>query len=116
MTTRESREGRFTPVGKILHRYLDSSGLGESIERLGAIDEWAKVVGPRVSGVTRAVAVRGDELVVEVLSSAWIAELSMMRGLILERLNSTRDGPPVGGIRFRLAETAQAIGSSGDGH
>lgn len=108
----DSGRGRFEPVADTLRGYLARTGLGESLERLGALDEWAGAVGPRVAGVTRAVEVRGDRLTVEVLSSAWIAELTMMRGLILERLNAVRAGPPIGGIRFRLAETAETIGKT----
>ena len=109
----ESSARRFEPVADVLRGYLERTGLVESIERLGALEEWTGAVGPRVARVTRAVEVRGDELVVEVLSSAWIAELTMMKRLILERLNSVRSGPPVGGIRFRLAETSAAIGKTG---
>lgn len=108
---RQAAKSRFTPVADALQGYLDRTGLAESLERLEAVEEWADVVGARVSRVTRAVEVRGDALVVEVLSSAWIAELSMMRTLILERLNSARTGPPVGSIRFRLAETSRGVGA-----
>lgn len=108
----DSGPRRFEPVADALRGYLERTGLDESLERLGALDEWAGAVGPRVARVTRAVEVRGDKLVVEVLSSAWIAELTMMKGLILERLNSVRAGPPLGGIRFRLAETAETLGKT----
>lgn len=108
----ESGRRRFEPVADVLREYLERTGLAESLERLGALDEWAEAVGPGVARVTRAVEVRGDELLVEVLSSAWIAELTMMKGLILERLNAVGTGPPVGSIRFRLAETAETIGKT----
>lgn len=101
-----TRAARFTPVSEVLEEFLAESGLGESLERLGAMDEWPDAVGGRVSGVTRAVEVRGDTLVVEVVSSAWLTELSMMKELILERLNSRRGDAPIGGIRFRLAEAS----------
>ncbi len=108
---RDPASGRFTPVADALQGYLDRTGLAESLERLEAVEQWAGAVGARVSRVTRAVEVRGDELVVEVLSSAWIAELSMMRTLILEQVNSECSGPPIGSIRFRLAETSRGIGA-----
>lgn len=108
----DSGPRRFEPVADALRGYLERSGLDESLERLGALDEWPGAVGPRVARVTRAVEVRGDKLVVEVLSSAWINELTMMKGLILERLNSVCAGPPMGGIRFRLAETAETLGKT----
>lgn len=102
-----TRGAAFKAVGEVLEGYLADSGLGESLARLGAMDDWAETVGARVSGVTRPVEVRGDTLVVEVLSSAWLTELSMMKGLILERLNSGRADAPIGGIRFRLAEKVE---------
>ncbi|MXV94878.1 MAG: DUF721 domain-containing protein [Gemmatimonadetes bacterium] len=108
----DSGPRRFEPVADALRGYLERTGLDESLQRLGALDEWADAVGPRVARVTRAVEVRGDTLVVEVLSSAWNNELTMMKGLILERLNTVCTGPPIGGIRFRLAETAETVGKA----
>lgn len=93
-----------TPLGTALASYLEESGLGESLSRLGALDEWPEAVGSRVAKVTRAVEVKGDTLVVEVLSSPWMNELAMMSRLILEGVNTHRDGPAVNRIRFRLAE------------
>ena len=96
--------GRPEPVGAVLTGFLDRTGLAEALGRLGALDEWTGAVGPRVSRVTRPVEVQGDTLVVEVISSAWLAELSMMRPLILEQVNKARAGPAIGDVRFRLAE------------
>ena len=103
---REARRpgGRLEPVGDALAAYLDGTGLGESLARQGAIEEWAGAVGPKVGRVTRPIEVRGDTLVVEVVSSAWLAELSMMGSLILDRVNAVRAGPAIGRIRFRLAQ------------
>lgn len=112
-TARQERGGdRFTLVAEALEGYLDRTGLGDSLARLGALDEWTAAVGERVSEVTRPVEVRGETLVVEVLSSAWITELSMMGELILERLNARGAGPRVGRIRFRLAETKDKLTQS----
>ena len=95
--------GKLQPVGDVLAGYLDRTGLGEALGRVGALDEWSGAVGPRVSRVTSAVEVQGDTLVVEVISSAWLSELSMMRPLILRQVNEARAGPAIGDIRFRLA-------------
>ncbi|MCY4398645.1 MAG: DUF721 domain-containing protein [Gemmatimonadetes bacterium] len=102
----------FAQVADVLQGYLDDTGLSDSLARLGAMDEWADVVGPRISGVTRPVEVRGETLVVEAASSAWISELTMMSRLILERLNTSREGPPIGRIRYRLAETTEILKQS----
>ena len=114
MGTGEQNRGgnRFAPVAEVLEGYLDRTGLGDSLARLGALEEWAAAVGERVSSVTRPVEVRGETLVVEVLSSAWINELSMMGELILERLNARGEGPPIGRIRFRMAETQDNLTQS----
>ena len=107
-------QGGFEPLADALGAFLDRSGIAESLDRLGALDEWAEVVGRRVSQVTRAVEVRGDTLVVAVLSSAWINELATIRGLILTRLNERRSGPKIGDIRFRLAENPDELGARED--
>lgn len=110
-TERDTGRGgdRLVPLAEVLGGYLDETGLGDSLARLRAMDEWADAVGPRVSHVTRPVEVRGETLVVEVLSSAWNTELTMMSGLILERVNARGTGPPIGRIRFRLAETTENL-------
>lgn len=109
----------FVPVAEVLDGYLDVSGLGVALARLRAMDDWGDAVGPRISRVTRPVEIRGETLVVEVLSSAWITELTMMGGIILKRVNARGTGPPIGRVRFRLAETAETITRSAgraDGH
>ena len=105
--SRSSRAGGLEPLAEVLAAYLEGTRLGEVVARADAIDAWAEVVGERVARVTRAVEVQGTDLVVEVRSSAWMAELSMMRNVILEELNAARSGPPVAGLRFRLAGTRE---------
>ena len=104
--------GALVPLGDALEGYLRDSGLEGALARLRAIDAWPAAVGERVSEVTRPVEVRGETLVVEVSSSAWINELAMMSTLILKRVNGCTDGPPIGRLRFRLAETAASRGRS----
>ena len=88
----------------VLDSFLYESGIRESLDRLGVLDDWARVVGPRISEVTRPVEVQRETLVVEVSSSAWLNELAMMKVSILEELNRGVERPPIEGIRFRLAE------------
>lgn len=113
VTGRPSGQPRL--VGDVLADYLDGTRLGESLARLGAIEEWAGAVGPEVSRVTRPVEVRGETLVVEVVSSAWLAELSMMRSLILDKVNAVRAGPAIGRVRFRLAHDGRKTIGAGAG-
>lgn len=102
-TSGRRRSARLVPVSKVLGDYLQSSGLDDALERTGLLDDWAAVVGGRIAAVTRAAEVRGDTLIVEVASSAWLNELTMMRNTILEQINGLPDRPSLGRIRFRLA-------------
>ena len=110
------RNRRPVPVSAVLGEYLASSGLEAAIERTRLLDDWSEVVGERIAGVTRAVEVRGDMLVVEVASSPWLNELTMMRGAILDRINGLPDRPPIGRILFRLAPDGPPAGRSGKEH
>lgn len=91
-------------VADILKEVLARGGLSEQLERQGAVDAWAGVVGEGIAAVTRARAVSGDTLIVEVRSSAWLMELNLMRHEILERLNDGRREGRIGRIAFTLAE------------
>lgn len=103
MTTSERDTNQPVSLSGPLADFLETSGLKDSLARLGALDEWAGAVGPRIATVTRAVEVRGEVLVVEVQSSAWMNELSMMGKLVLDRVNASRTGPPLARIYYRLA-------------
>ena len=103
------RRSRPQRLSVVLENYLQEAGLQEALERLGVLDDWAGVVGERIARVTRPVEVRQETLVVEVSSSAWLNELSMMSRQIIERLNR-RDGPGIAKVRFRLAEDSETHG------
>ncbi len=102
-------DGRPQPIVDVLERIIEEKGLGDLLSRVGALDEWADAVGPGIAAVTRPVEVRGDELLVETLSSAWLNELSMLREPILERVNERRTGALIGSVRFRLAEDPESL-------
>ncbi|MGI9629157.1 MAG: DUF721 domain-containing protein [Longimicrobiales bacterium] len=94
-------------VSTVLSDFLSESGLEAAIERTGVLEEWDELMGERIARVTNAVEVRGDTVVVEVSSSSWLNELTMMRPQMLEQLNSSAGRPPFGRIHFRLAEGAE---------
>ncbi len=74
-------------VGDLLDDVLKERGLGTQIRRVGALDAWAEAVGEKIAGVTRAKAVVVSTLFVEVRSSAWLMELNLMKGALMERIN-----------------------------
>ena len=76
-----------TRVGDLLDQVLKQRGVGTQIRRVGALDAWAEAVGEKIASVTHAKAVVASTLFVEVRSSAWLQELSFMKGALLERVN-----------------------------
>jgi predicted nucleic acid-binding Zn ribbon protein len=79
-------------VGDLLDELLGKRGLGVQIQRIGALDAWSDAVGAKISDVTEAKTVVASTLFVEVRSSAWLMELSLMRRALLERVNAELGG------------------------
>lgn len=94
------------PIGPVLHAVLTHHGILERVEQLRALDLWSETVGDIVSTATRARAVDNGALIVEVKSSAWLMELNMMKGELLEQLNDRMGSNPLDKIVFVLAEIA----------
>jgi predicted nucleic acid-binding Zn ribbon protein len=91
-------------VGDFLGSFLEKAGLKESLLRAGVVEEWGEKVGEAIARVTRAQGVREATLIVEVRSSAWLMELNLMKGEILQRVNEGRVEAPIENIVFVLSE------------
>ena len=102
-----SGSGRRLPVrvDQVLAEVLESSGVAAQVRRMEVLDAWPEIVGEHLTKVTKAKAVDGARLLVEVKSSSWLMELNMMRGEILERVNERIEDVPLERIVFVLAET-----------
>jgi predicted nucleic acid-binding Zn ribbon protein len=72
------------------------------IERITT--EWTDLVGSKIAARTRPRGIHGRALVIEVASSAWLQELTMLRPQLLAQL-LTRIGEPrlFDEISFRIA-------------
>jgi len=92
-------------VGSVLRDVLEKHGVDKQIERLGVLDLWPEIVGRQLAEVTRVRGVDDATLFVEVRSSAWLAELSMMKEVFLGRVNERLGEAPIERIVFVLAET-----------
>ena len=91
-------------VGDMLGAYLEKAGLKETVSRAEVLDEWDEKVGEAVAKVTRARGLRGAALIVEVRSSSWLMELSLLKEEVLRRLNEGRKEGLIENIVFVLAE------------
>jgi len=93
-------------VDSVLQAVLDKHGVSKQIERHGVIELWPEIVGEQLAEVTRVKGLDDAALFVEVRSSAWLTELSMMKDAFLERVNERLEEAPIERIVFVLAETA----------
>ncbi|MCH7855193.1 MAG: DUF721 domain-containing protein [Gemmatimonadetes bacterium] len=81
-----------TRVADLLGNLLEKRGLGTQLRRLGALDAWSDAVGEKIAEVSEAKTVVASTLFVEVRSSAWLMELSLMKEALLERVNAGLGG------------------------
>jgi predicted nucleic acid-binding Zn ribbon protein len=95
-----------TRVDKVLAEVLEKSGVRKQVERIGILELWPEIVGEQLARVTRVKGLDDDALFVEVRSSAWLMELSMMKDDFLERVNARLGEDALERIVFVLAETA----------
>ena len=102
MTTRPGP----TRVDAVLAAVLEKHGVKRQVERIGVLDLWPEIVGEQLARVTRVKGLDENALFVEVRSSAWLMELSMMKGAFLKRVNARLGETPIERIVFVLAETA----------
>ena len=90
----------------VLAGVLEKHGVRKQVERIGVLELWPELVGEQLARVTRVRGLDEDALFIEVRSSAWLMELSMMKGEFLERVNARLGEAPIDRIVFVLAETS----------
>ncbi len=81
-----------TRVGDLLDDLLQRRGLGTQIRRQGALEVWSGAVGEKIAEVTAAKTVVASTLFVEVRSSAWLMELSLVKEALLGCINAELGG------------------------
>lgn len=97
----ERRGGRPESIDAILRRVQRT--FGPARRKAGVADLWSRVAGPDLCEVTRAVAVRKGEVIVEARSAALVHELQgFRRDELLAHLMKADGTGRVRGLRFRL--------------
>lgn len=83
---------------------LQLYGIADEIRAERILTEWAELVGPKISSRTRPYGVTDRILVIEVVSSAWLHELSMLKPQILAGLHLRMGAPRLfDDLKFKLA-------------
>lgn len=83
---------------------LSFRGLSHQVRTERITTEWVDLVGTKMAGRTRPTTIQGRVLVIEVASSAWLQELTLLRPQLLRQLIA-RIGEPrlFDEISFRIA-------------
>jgi predicted nucleic acid-binding Zn ribbon protein len=102
------------PIGQILGDVIRDLGLSKKMSEQRAVVEWPQIVGPRVAEHSRAIKVDGGRLLVQVDSSVWSQELTLMKQTILRQVNDRLGRPSIEGIHFVLGGTAAGDARGGD--
>jgi predicted nucleic acid-binding Zn ribbon protein len=97
---------RVESIGKVLDQVIRDLGLAKKISEQRAVVDWSDMVGRRVAEHSRAVRVDGGRLFVEVDSSVWAQELSLMKRTILEGINARIGEDAIRSLHFVLGGTS----------
>ena len=100
------------PIGKILTDVLRDLGLSKKLSEQRAVVEWSDIVGRRVAEHARALRVDNGRLFVEVDSSVWLQELTLMKRSVLRQINDQIGRKAIDNIHFVLGG-ARPYGASG---
>jgi predicted nucleic acid-binding Zn ribbon protein len=91
------------PIAEAVSGFLSQHGLVKRVQQATAIDDWPKVVGEQIAGVTKALSITPDGvLFVAVTTHAWMTELGLMEPELLAALNVGSSRDKVRKIRYRL--------------
>ena len=97
---RDPNAGKPQLVGDVLSRFLNRSGLEAKVESASVLTEWEERVGPQIAAVTEPLRVSEETLFVAVATSAWMMELTLMKGEIIRRLNAGKKNGKIQQIVF----------------
>jgi len=87
-------------LSSVLVRLMARMGLDAELEGWRAVEEWSRLVGPRVARHTHAVSYHDGVLRVEVEGSAWMHELSYLKLDLMRTLNRELGANRVRDVRF----------------
>lgn len=94
-------------IGDALDGVLERLGVADVVERHEVFVMWQRLLGSEIAGAARPYRLDGDTLVVRVINSAWMNELSLRQNELLARLNTGRKRGSIRRLVFRLDPEAK---------
>jgi predicted nucleic acid-binding Zn ribbon protein len=95
----KSRQSSAKSLASALDDVLDAFSLTR-VRDYDAVVKWPEIVGEQIARVTEAVKIDKGVLVVRVTNGPWRNELTLMKGTILEKINTSTGRSSVRDIRF----------------
>ena len=89
----------------VLARLTARLGLDGELQGWRAVEQWPRIVGPRIAQRAHAVGFRDGVLHVEVEGSAWMHELGFLKPELVRNLNRHLGADVVRDVRFAPAGT-----------
>ena len=89
-------------VGEVLKKALEKWELGPTLRRYEVAGAWEAIAGPSIAAKSRATGVQGDGLLVEVDHPAWVQELNLLKGRLLQKIAKEFPKSGIKDIRFVL--------------
>jgi hypothetical protein len=92
------------PAARAITNVLVLHGIADDVRAERLVTEWTELVGPKIAQRTRPDGVHNRTLYIEVVTSAWLQELNLLRPQLLANLVE-RFGEPrlFDDLKFRLA-------------
>lgn len=96
------------PASRAISNALKLHGIADQVRAERLVTEWVDLVGQKIATKTRAHGISERILIIEVVTSAWMHELNMLKPRLLAGLLE-RFGQPAlfDDIRFRLAGSSR---------
>lgn len=91
-------------MGELLPTYLRKKGLTAKVEAASVVPEWENLVGPGIAAVTVPVRISEGTLFVQVKTSAWMTELTLMKSELIRRLNAGKREGRIEQLVFVMGE------------
>jgi len=89
-----------------LARLLSARGMSGTLHEYRVHGRWEKIVGAAVARHAQPVSVRGKKLALVVDSPAWMQQLSLLKPVIIEKVNSVVGRETIRDITLKLGEVA----------
>ncbi len=103
---KRSKQESPVPLGRVLHPYIQRSGLAPKIRENRLIGAWEQIVGKGVAEATEPARLQNRTLQVKVANSVWMQQLQFYKKLMIQKVNQFLGEPFIQDLRFILGEKA----------